>query len=229
MLKAWLEALWGLIYPRRCPGCGRATAADSHWCGTCLAAILTPQYIQPQPAIFRALDGCWAATNYTGRIRRLIRDMKFRRTQRQAAALAELVERAAPVSGGGKEGFAVDVVVPVPLHRERYRERGFNQTAAIFRPWCRRRELAWREALLRNRLTLPQWTLGMTARRQNITGAFTAARPEDIQNKNILLVDDICTSGITLEECAKVLKAAGAAQVMGFVLASGAAASPANR
>jgi predicted amidophosphoribosyltransferase len=78
------------------------------------------------------------------------------------------------------------------------------------------------EALARTRHTEPQWELNLTERRKNIKGAFAVTRPELVKGKYILLVDDIFTSGTTMDECAKVLKKAGAVTVKGLALASGA-------
>ena len=220
MLTGWLEALWSLLYPRRCPACRQLAAAGSFWCETCRQQVLRPHIVQPQPRVFHELDSCWAAAEYTGFVRRLIRDMKFRRLERPAKAMGELVDIAAPFADERWGPACIDAVVPVPLHRERYRERGFNQTEKIFSGWRQSRGLPWREALERIRSTRPQWELGLEARRQNITGAFAVTRPEEVRGKRFLLVDDICTSGITLEECARTLKAAGALKVTGLVLAS---------
>jgi len=84
----------------------------------------------------------------------------------------------------------------------------------------------WEEVLARIRATEPQWELTPGERRKNIKGAFGSTRPELIRDKNILLVDDIFTTGITLNECARVLKKAGARKVFGLALASGAADQP---
>jgi predicted amidophosphoribosyltransferase len=78
------------------------------------------------------------------------------------------------------------------------------------------------ELLERVRHTIPQWELKSTERKNNIKGAFVVTHPEMVRNKDILLVDDIITTGITLDECAKVLKKAGAASVHALVVASGA-------
>ena len=164
------------------------------------------------------LDECVVITDYTGPVQRLIRDMKFRHVTRHAGKLAQLLDHAVPP---GRYAGA-DAVVPVPLHADRQQERGFNQTSLIFKPWAVRQNLSWLEVLDRTRPTAPQWELNLKERRKNIKGAFSVTRPELIKGKSILVVDDIFTSGLTMEECARALKKAGASGVKGIALASGA-------
>lgn len=217
MLKDWLEAVLGLLFPRRCPVC-RQWADSYGWCQECLNKIVIVRQVSLPIHNLRWLDTCLTVTDYNGQVQRLIRDMKFRRITRQAAKLGYLLDY-----GLTQDRYSgIDAVVPVPLHLGRLKERGFNQTALIFKPWTLRRNLIWVEALARINPTLPQWELSLKERRQNIKGAFTVTRPELILGKSILLVDDIFTSGLTMDECAKVLKQAGARAVKGLALASGA-------
>ncbi|VBB09429.1 Hypothetical protein LUCI_4719 [Lucifera butyrica] len=160
-----------------------------------------------------------AVCEYTGGLKRLIHDLKFRRKAAAAAYLVALLE----------EGFrqewlvGVDAVVPVPLHSARLAERGYNQTELIFRPWAKRHNLVWLgDALVRSRETVPQWELPLKERKKNLQGAFAVIRPGLVAGRHILLVDDIITGGVTMNECARVLKKAGAARVSGLALASGA-------
>lgn len=215
MLKDWWTALLALLFPQRCPGC-HEWADGAGWCTVCLAQIARPHQVALGLHKLRWLDECLTVTGYTGPVQRLIRDMKFRHMTRQAAKLSQLLDY---VITGGRYAD-IEVIVPVPLHTERIQERGFNQTALIFRPWSVRQKLIWVEALARTRATVPQWKLNLKERRQNIKGAFAVTRPEFIAGKRILLVDDIFTSGLTMEECAKVLKKAGAVTVKGLALAS---------
>ncbi|QDR81973.1 ComF family protein [Sporomusa termitida] len=217
MVKDWLEALLALIFPRRCPSCRQW--ADHHgWCQACLGRLVRPTQVAVAIHNLVYLDGCQTVVGYSGPVRRLIRDMKFRRVTRHAGRLSRLLDY-----GLVPDCYAgVDRVVPVPLHRQRLAERGFNQTALIFQPWAARQRLSWLEALARTRATAPQWQLTLKERRKNSQGAFAVTRPDLIKGKRILLVDDIFTSGITMNECARVLKQAGAVKVQGLALAGGA-------
>jgi len=217
MLKDWWTALLALLFPQRCPAC-KEWADGTGWCSTCLAQIAKQRQVALVLHNLRWLDECVTVTNYTGPVQRLIRDMKFRRMTRQAAKLGQLLDYA--IASG--QYADMEAIVPVPLHNDRLQERGFNQTALVFKPWAARQKLIWTEAIARTRPTAPQWELTLKDRRKNIKGAFTVTRPELITGKHILLVDDIFTSGLTMEECAKVLKKAGAVTVRGLALASGA-------
>ena len=184
----------------------------------CIAQIAKPRQVALTLHKLRWLDECLTVADYTGPVQRLIRDMKFRRMTKQAAKLSQLLDYALAA-----DRYAdIEAIVPVPLHANRFKERGFNQTALVFKPWAARQNLSWTEALVRTRHTAPQWELTLKERQKNIKGAFAVTRPELIIGKHILLVDDIFTSGLTMEECAKVLKKAGAVTVRGLALASGA-------
>ncbi len=216
MLKDWLDALLALVFPQRCPVCRQW--ADSHgWCQACLGRMVRATRVAVSLHNLVYLDGCQTVVAYAGPVRRLIRDMKFRHVTRHAGRLSRLLDY-----GLAPDSYRrIDVVVPVPLHRQRLAERGFNQTVLIFQPWAVRRRLSWLEALARTRATAPQWELTLKERRKNSQGAFAVTCPDLIKGKNILLVDDIFTSGITMNECARVLKQAGAAEVKGLALAGG--------
>lgn len=112
----------------------------------------------------------------------------------------------------------IDWVVPVPLHPKKRRMRGYNQSQLLAESFCKRTGLSLRgEVLLRQRDTLSQAHLKRQERLINMLGAF-AALP-DVKGKRILLIDDVATTGATLEGCAAALKQAGAKQVMAFTLA----------
>jgi ComF family protein len=218
VLSDWWAAFLDLIYPPRCPVCRAAVDRQGTFCRPCLAAVLAPREIAVAARRLKSLDSCRVLCEYTAGIKQLIRDLKFRKAGRRAVPLGRLLEQQLDSCG-----FAgIDVVVPVPLHAARLAERGYNQTELIFRRWSESRGWPWLDVLERVRPTVPQWELDLAARRQNIKGAFRVTRPEVLPGKNILLVDDILTTGLTLNECAKVLKKSGAAKVAALTLASGA-------
>jgi ComF family protein len=106
---------------------------------------------------------------------------------------------------------AADLLVPVPLHPRRLKARGFNQALLLARGV--REKPVGLETLVRGRHTVPQVGLNRNERRDNVKGAFAVPHPEDIKGKNILLIDDLLTTGATVRECARVLRRAGAARV----------------
>ncbi|MEE9137513.1 MAG: ComF family protein [candidate division NC10 bacterium] len=113
----------------------------------------------------------------------------------------------------------LDAVVPVPLHRNRERERGFNQAEILARVVGKRLQRpVLRKTLRRIRPTLPQ-TGKRRERVRNVRGAFAVGNPEKIKDRTFLLVDDVLTTGATVNECAKVLMKAGAQRVLVYTLA----------
>jgi ComF family protein len=113
-----------------------------------------------------------------------------------------------------------DLIIPVPLHPARLRERGFNQAqllAGIFFP--ERRQTLHLALLQRLRATPPQTGLTGELRRRNVKGAFRVTAPEQVAGRTVLLIDDVLTTGATVEECAMVLQRAGAGDVQVLTLA----------
>jgi len=114
----------------------------------------------------------------------------------------------------------VDLLVPVPLHIRRLRKRGFNQAYLLAAGWAKREGLSVDGRLLRReRQTKPQTNLDRRDRQKNISGAFSVTRPACVENKRVLVIDDVYTTGATAGECAHVLKQAGAARVDVLTLA----------
>lgn len=113
-----------------------------------------------------------------------------------------------------------EVVVPVPLFPSRRRKRGYNQSALLARAFARETGLVYDEdSLVRTRGTLSQTKLGRKGRLENMAGAFLCRTPQSVKGKVILLVDDVATTGATLEGCAAALKAAGAKKVFAYTFA----------
>lgn len=106
---------------------------------------------------------------------------------------------------------AADLLLPVPLHPRRLRARGFNQALLLARSFTDKPVAL--EVLTRERHTVPQVGLNPKERRDNVKGAFAVRQPEAVKGKNILLIDDLYTTGSTVRECARVLRRAGAARV----------------
>jgi Predicted amidophosphoribosyltransferases len=130
-----------------------------------------------------------------------------------ALAAFDLAASASP------EFAACEGIVPVPLHPRRLLSRGFNQSRELARLLSVRRSLPiWQGALVRVRRTVPQMELAREARAENIKGAF-AADSKRLSGKSVLLVDDIMTTGATLEECARAMLCAGARRVDVLALA----------
>jgi ComF family protein len=120
---------------------------------------------------------------------------------------------------GDFEGF--DAVVPIPLHHRRERLRGYNQAELLAREIAASTGLPMKFLLARRRAAAPAWRLGKAGRQSELAGAFEA-RPESAsaaRGQRLLLIDDVCATGTTLEECAFALRRAGAVDVAAFVFA----------
>ena len=133
-----------------------------------------------------------------------------------AARLAGVAERAG-------EALAADVVVPVPLHRQRRRERGYNQADLIARPLAKRLGLPYRAVLLVRTKPRPnKQVLTLEERWQSVRGAFATRPGIKVDKLRVMLVDDVMTTGATLDACAKALRDAGAKSVVGLTVARAA-------
>ena len=119
------------------------------------------------------------------------------------------------------KGCSFDAVVPVPLHPLRRREREFNQAEVLSRELARKSNLAFCDALERLRYTVTQTHFDRRRRMQNLRDAFGLRRRAPVQEKDVLLVDDVLTTGSTLDECARVLLEAGARSVRALTVARG--------
>ncbi len=175
----------------RCPQCAEATTHGER-CGRCLA----------HPPAF---DGTLALYRYAFPLDRLVHALKYGHQLALARCFGQALAAALPA-----EPF--DRVVPLPLHPERLRERGFNQAGEIARCLARAaRRGSDPDCLERLRATPPQASLPLAERAANVRRAFGCRR--DLTDESILLVDDVMTSGATLDEAARTLKLHGAATV----------------
>ncbi len=146
--------------------------------------------------------------------------LKFERIEPLGAWFAE---RLAEVVCKEAETLAADVVVPVPLHRQRERERGYNQADLIAKPLAKRLGLPYRGVLLmRTRPRPDKQVLSLTERWESVRGAFATRPGSQVDNLRVLLVDDVMTTGATLDACARALREAGAKSVIGLTVARAA-------
>ena len=161
-----------------------------------------------------SLAGIRAATRYADPIREAIIRLKFHGWQALADSLSLYLWQI-----WQHEPLPVDALVPVPSDKTRLRARGYNQSTLLARGLSRHiGKPVWEEALERTRPTTRQVELTAAQRWQNVDGAFRC-REHAVQGRVILLVDDICTTGATLEACAAELRAAGARAVWGMTVA----------
>lgn len=187
----------------RCQTCARVVPVGVRQCGACLLA--------PPP-----LDACLAALPYAYPWSTLIADFKFRQHPGWAASFALLL-RSAPWVEPALE--AADLLIPMPLSRERLRERGYNQAHVLARALDAPKVESG--LLLRIQHTPPQSALPRQERLKNVQQAFAVdpLRTNRIKGKRVALLDDVMTSGASLHASARVLRQAGAAHITALVLA----------
>jgi ComF family protein len=202
------------IFPIECLGCAR----EGEWlCDECLSKI------RPDGHFLRGefLDKIFTFYSYDSELLKIaIHGLKYKFIEDLTLPLGALLisEMEKIKDRIGKPDF----LIPVPLHKKRLLERGFNQSELLaLKIFERFGWLAERGALVRSRKTEPQVSLDGKGRKENIKDAFSVVEVSKILNKKIVLLDDVFTTGATMEECARVLKDAGAKEVIGVALAKG--------
>jgi len=208
--KVVCRACLDKIVPLRasfCPSCGRffEGAGEPHLCSGCLNEA-------PPFSIHRS------GAKYRGGLKDTLLLFKYRKYRILGRNLAEFLTEALKKEKGLWSG--VDVIVPVPLHRRRRWERGFNQAEVLAGEIGRRMRIPLEpKALKKVRHVPPQTSLEHGERRENVRNAYEAGKTEGIRDRVVLLVDDVYTTGSTLRECAGVLKKAGAREIRAVTVA----------
>lgn len=202
--KVLCRACLDKITPHRapfCPSCGRffEGAGEPHLCSACLNEA-------PPFSMHRS------CARYGGGLKDTLLLFKYRRYRVLGPNLAEFVSEALKKEDG--LWWGVDVIVPVPLHRRRRWERGFNQAEVLARELGRIRRIPVEtRALKKVKNVPPQTSLEHAERKSNVRDAYRMDKADRIRDKVVLLVDDVYTTGSTLRECAAVLKEAGVKDV----------------
>jgi ComF family protein len=208
-----------LLLPPACAGCGQYGAVLCHRCETELRppAHAHDRFLAADPgvAVGDALDVAVAAFAYGGSLRRALAGLKYGSAARVARPLAD---RASTTLQRLVALAPTAVLVPVPVHRDRLRQRGYNQAALLALELSRITKLSSADVLERRRATTQQHRLDRAARLRNLREAFVL-KPGRDPPKVAILVDDILTTSATLEACAAVLRAAGTERVLGFAIA----------
>lgn len=224
--SALRAAVLDLLFPLRCFGCEREGALLCHSCLAGQERLLPPicdncgtRSISNLCDRCRresyAFDGIRSAFTYQGAIRESVIQLKYHGITEVASVLG--AEMARLLYGGE---IPCEVLLPVPLHPKRLKERGYNQAGLLCLAVGAETGMPVDEqALVREKATPSQAkSAGMEERRRQVEGAFRASS-EAVAGKHVAVVDDVCTTGATLDACAKALKDAGAATVWGLTVA----------
>lgn len=225
-----LRALASLFYPALCVVCSNEVDRHEYLCEDCrgraprITAPFCAKCSEPfSGAITQAFscancerrilhfDCAVAACRSRGLVRKLLHEFKYGRQRHLRYPLAAWLGET--MSDPRLQGLRFDLVVPVPLHPARERERGFNQATLLAELLSGRIEVPLRAVLERIRYTSTQTAHDRAERMENLHDAFRLRKKADVRQLRVLLIDDILTTGSTLSECARVLKEAGATSV----------------
>lgn len=225
-----ISTVLSLIYPPACANCAADVARDAYLCESCegkLTRIVPPFCARCSEQFSGAIEGEFTCANCADRelyfdaavaayrsrgiVRRVMHDFKYGHEIHLQHLLAQWLVDAADDPRLRDRHF--HAIVPVPLHPARGRERGFNQAGVIAALLGKRLSIPVREALMRVRYTTTQTAFDRAERIENLRGAFRLRDAASAKGLRVLLVDDVLTTGSTLNECARVLKAAGALSV----------------
>lgn len=222
-----LKFLIDLLFPKICFGCGRN---GSYLCSKCFKEQVRVNLqqrchvcgkecrvgmVHQECSELSYLDGLIYVATYDGIIKKLLFDAKY---NLYFAILNDVAKIMAEYLKFYNLSSDFEVTA-VPLHRVKKRKRGFNQSEVLARGISRHLGKCYRELLIKAVATKSQMGQGRQGRLENLTGSFVLNQKAIYSNTNILIVDDVYTTGTTLNECAKVLKSAGFQQIIGFTFA----------
>lgn len=226
-MKQLLRSLLDTLFP---PACFQCKRSGSVLCSACLCAIplLTPPLCQHCGTPLMRGQACFNCTGgrlklhglrvvsfYQEPLRSYIHALKYRGHTGLARPLGYLLAYAYQ-----HYSMRADMLVPVPLHNLRQKARGYNQSQLLAAACAEQLQLVYDHTLLtRVRATSSQVSLSPQERQKNVSQAFRCVQPQVVRGRSVLLIDDVCTTGSTLEACAAPLLQAGAREVWGLVLA----------
>lgn len=234
MLKALalepLQSLASLFYPPLCAVCNVPVSSSEYLCGACAdkAPRIKPPFCSTCSEPFQgAITDAFSCANCAHRVlhfesavatyrsrgvvRKVMHDFKYNKQIHLRHPVADwLIET---LDDPRLRGRRFNLVIPVPLHPAKKRERGFNQAELLAEILTQRAALPFNNALERIRFTTTQTAFDRAQRMENLHNAFRLRKKTNVRGLRVLLIDDVLTTGSTLSECARVLKACGALSV----------------
>ncbi|HDH99276.1 MAG TPA: ComF family protein [bacterium] len=215
----FLPSVLNLLFPRICINCQKE---GNYLCPDCFSLLEISESHQKCPG--KNLDDVYFALPYKGAlIKKLVRAFKYPPFIKELGQTMSGIIIAHFQMSSNVENFKKYIVVPVPLEKKRMKWRGFNQAEEIARHLANYFKLPLvLNALIKTNPTTPQVNLSSKKREENLKGVFSIRNAKSIYGKNILLVDDVYTTGSTMEECSGVLRQAGAKKIVGIAIARAA-------
>lgn len=232
-LKKSRKILLDLIFPEFCLNCG---TEGSYLCEDCLSLIeiLESQFCPgcqkrvtdgktcPGCKKYTKLNGLYFAASYQNNlVKKIITQFKYEPFAKELKeSLTLLITTHFQLCGKKESDFSDFYLIPVPLEIKRLKWRGFNQSEEIGKELAKFLKIPLAtDVLYKTKETLPQVELSAKTRKENIKGAFLVKNKEKIMGRKVLLIDDVYTTGSTMNECARILKESGAKEVWGVTVA----------
>jgi ComF family protein len=219
-MKNTLYRILDFFLPQYCVGCNKKlNAGDLQVCDDCFRKIFTADPIRLELEYDRKFKSTGYVQDFfslyvfesEGTLQNIIHSFKYNKKFRTAILLGNklaesLLDRL--------NSWQIDLIAPVPLHHLKKAERGFNQSDFIVKGLSNSSKIPYSNKIIKRiRFTDSQTKFDLGERKKNVAGAFKVSRKKKLVDKNILLVDDVITTGATIIECAKVLKKSGAAKI----------------
>ena len=222
----YFKAIWDIIFPKKCINCKRE---GSFLCEDCLSLIPINPFTyclcekmekknKCNNCKDKYLDKILSATDFNNKIvKEAIHKFKYGFIEELSIPLALLIlNHLQAIDCQIDNSF---VIVPVPMHIKKKRRRGFNQSEEVAKLISQSTTIPLSTTLIKTKETKPQMELNRRERIENIKNCFNVNNKKEIENKSILLLDDVYTTGTTMDECAKILKQNGAKEVWGLSIA----------
>ena len=227
--------LFDFLFPPVCPHCGTHVQQQGDWCDACIEEVLHVRQVPSK--LLSSLDSAWILADYRGGIKSMIYDVKFNEKKEQSKGAAPFLasynfymkyDEFNILNGNCKTVY--DYIVLVPSSETKKKKRGYNQVDLFFKNWAYslenidKRYFVWLDCIYKFETSSDMWSLTHKERHQNIDNAFVINaeyKDTDFSTKRILIVDDIYTTGATIEAVAKVLRSYNPSRLDALTLASG--------
>lgn len=219
-MKHFIISMFDFFLPRFCPACKvKLDSSEIVVCRNCFSEIKLAEPERLMDEYIRKFAGGKIITDFISlfvfekdkTLQHIIHALKYENRFKIGFFLGSELGK---VYSNLFEDWKIDVIIPIPLHRLKQAERGFNQSSYIAKGLSRQLKIKYSSQIIkRNRYTESQTTLDIKERELNMSGAFSLKSRSRIDNKSILLIDDVITTGATISECGKVLLEGGAKKV----------------